>query len=83
MHRTLQGVQKVFENNLCLKRIICAKCAKELRTFQSLKTKKSSTIEDETCSRKSRGLGAITLKGFPRENKGLSKVAKGDFNPYH
>jgi hypothetical protein len=43
LHRFLQGVQKgAFENNLSLKKGICAKCANESRNFGSPEEKETT-----------------------------------------
>jgi hypothetical protein len=46
-----------------------------------LKTTKSFTVEGDIGGRISRGSGAITSEGLPRENEDLHEVVKRNFNP--
>ena len=83
MHKTLQGVQKKFENNLTLKEEIALSVQKVVEDLQSPKYHENRPSSEETCGIRSINLGASALEGWPRENKDLRGVVESGVDPSH
>jgi hypothetical protein len=69
LHRFMQGVQKAFEKNLSLERRIYAKCAKNSRTFQSLKDREVTLFQGGDRWQKIKRFGRNNFVRFTRRKQ--------------